>query len=118
MRIWLVLILSLLAPMQIALGAVSAACLHSENDPASQSHIGHHQHRHIVASDSESKSTQLPLHAHTDCNACAAMTTPVMPSQFSLPLAHTPQPITAYRSPHTPAHPEARPERPNWPAVV
>ena len=109
----LLILFVLLLPLESIWAAAGAFCGH-EQDAGAQQHFGHHadQHQHAPAG-ADSTATSLAV---TDCGECHFGQCCFMLTSFNLKATATPVVYAVARMGSPPTHPNARPERPKWPA--
>ncbi|HOE43813.1 hypothetical protein [Rhodoferax sp.] len=117
MRLWLIVFLAILMPLQLSWAATGRYCQH-ESDVSSK-HVGHHTHQHQVTERTESggdlaKTISVDMDCGT-CHACCSVAVhePDVVKKIALTLMLAPLP-SVQSSPG----PEDRPERPQWDALV
>lgn len=114
LRRWICIVLLLVAPLQLAWGAVSAYCTHESG--AAAKHVGHHDHRHggAAGTDSPSGDPAKSAGVDPDCAGCHLCCAPVLPSDApadALPSVHASLIEAPSRFSSTSYPP---PDRPQW----
>jgi hypothetical protein len=117
MRLWMIIFLAILMPLQFSWAATSRYCQH-ESDVSSK-HLGHHSHQHQTTERKASHADLAKVVAlDMDCGTCHAGCSMAIQAQdvvetVDLTLQIAPRPLVQ----SSPA-PEDRPERPQWNALV
>lgn len=117
MRLWLIVFLAILMPVQLSWAATGRYCQH-ESDVSSK-HVGHHAHQHQITEHAGSGGDLARVVAvDMDCGTCHAGCSMAIQEQdvietVDLTLQIAPRPL-AQSSPA----PEDRPDRPQWDALV
>jgi hypothetical protein len=115
MRRWLLILLLAVVPLQLAWAGTAVYCGH-ESAVAGATHVGHHEHVHVVSTDGASASVDdadMSNTFHADCETChfgASATLTMAPlGTAMLPSAG----LLGAASPRYLSHIPAGPERPD-----
>jgi hypothetical protein len=117
MRFWLIILLTILMPLQLSWAATGRYCQH-ESDITSN-HVGHHTHQHQVTERTDSGGDfAKTISVDLDCGTChagcsVAIQEPDVVNKVALTLMLAP--LRMVRSSPGPGD---RPERPQWYALV
>jgi hypothetical protein len=114
MRRFLLLVIAVLLPLQLAWGAVSGYCQH-ESGTASK-HFAHHEHVHKAEAK---KAVDLKVAPDNDCSTCHGIgVTALVGPQAALPVLGLGTQSRAATTRAPPSLPPEFPERPQWPRLV
>lgn len=115
-RLFVLLLLALLMPLQFSWAAVGAYCQHESGQKAG--HFGHHSHDHKAADPAPDPSAPSGASLDQDCSACHQAALKLI---FADSTRH-PEPAGASAPESGPPRfsslPAAEPERPNWLAAA